>query len=470
MLRKSSLFVCVLAFSAIGVGVASANPYYLVDLAPLGADTVSAAYAINSVSGSPVTVGFSQTSGANRSPVVWNSHGVATSLLPMIPGASAGSGNMADAIDANGDIAGQTLFGGVQSAFYLPSGGTGTILPLLSGGTGPSSAAGVNSGGMVVGYTCLGSYYTGEISHSWVPCPHAFVWSASTGMVDLGEGDASTGVPTYATAISADGNTIIGDYGAAVGQQGRAVKWTKSGSTWTQSFLDPGSIYPQSVALAINNNGDIVGSHFPVGDPPPPNQYALLVKHDGTVVDLGDIGLQGAYARGINDSGVVVGYDWYNSFINYTASPGGNVALSTLISPVSGAGWTFSPYPGTSYAMGIDNNGEIAGRATSPTGTTHGYLLVPALPGDANEDAKVDINDLTKVLASYNGTGKLWGDGDFNNDGKVDINDLTIVLAHYNQTYASSAAGMAAVPEPSTVLLAVGGLMGLLAYAWRKQK
>ena len=67
----------------------------------------------------------------------------------------------------------------------------------------------------------------------------------------------------------------------------------------------------------------------------------------------------------------------------------------------------------------------------------------------------MDINDLTKVLTSYNhSTGMSWGTGDFNNDGKVDINDLTIVLAHYNQSVGSSGAGnLSAVPEPSSLAL-----------------
>ena len=64
-------------------------------------------------------------------------------------------------------------------------------------------------------------------------------------------------------------------------------------------------------------------------------------------------------------------------------------------------------------------------------------ILKATLPGDANLDGKVDINDLTIVLASYNQTRMSWNTGDFNNDGKVDINDLTIVLTHYNQSYGS---------------------------------
>ena len=58
------------------------------------------------------------------------------------------------------------------------------------------------------------------------------------------------------------------------------------------------------------------------------------------------------------------------------------------------------------------------------------------LSGDANLDGKVDINDLTIVLANYGQTGKTWTTGDFNGDGTVDINDLTIVLTNYGKTSA----------------------------------
>ena len=83
-------------------------------------------------------------------------------------------------------------------------------------------------------------------------------------------------------------------------------------------------------------------------------------------------------------------------------------------------------------------------------------LLTPTISGDANLDGKVDINDLTIVLANYGKTsGVSWATGDFNGDAKVDINDLTIVLANYGQTQDQRppAAGLAAVPEPTTLVL-----------------
>jgi hypothetical protein len=123
-----------------------------------------------------------------------------------------------------------------------------------------------------------------------------------------------------------------------------------------------------------------------------------------------------------------------------------------------GAGWLSvfdTVWPGTATVAG-----------------SYGVQLapVPPLPGDANGDGKVDINDLTIVLAHYGRSGMIWSQGEFTGDGTVDINDLTIVLAHYGQSQGASAAGTAAVPEPSClVLLGIGGA-GLLASLWRKRR
>ena len=67
-------------------------------------------------------------------------------------------------------------------------------------------------------------------------------------------------------------------------------------------------------------------------------------------------------------------------------------------------------------------------------GTPETCILTPALPGDANLDGRVDVNDLTIVLSNYGRTGMTWSQGEFTGDGKVDVNDLTIVLSNYGKT------------------------------------
>ena len=81
---------------------------------------------------------------------------------------------------------------------------------------------------------------------------------------------------------------------------------------------------------------------------------------------------------------------------------------------------------------------------------------------------------------------QLWAQGDFNGDGVVDIQDLAILAANYRHSLASdvvpaydgldaaaiellSLAGVTVVAEPGTLMLLVVGLVGLLAYAWRRR-
>jgi hypothetical protein len=103
------------------------------------------------------------------------------------------------------------------------------------------------------------------------------------------------------------------------------------------------------------------------------------------------------------------------------------------------------------------------------TSSEYAIAGTPLMPGDANRDGRVDINDLTIVLSNFGKTGVTWSQGDFTGDGTVDINDLTIVLSNFGKTAALSAAGMAAVPEPGAIALLLAGAIGLLACAWRRR-
>ena len=87
--------------------------------------------------------------------------------------------------------------------------------------------------------------------------------------------------------------------------------------------------------------------------------------------------------------------------------------------------------------------------ATALNGCSYALTDLAALPGDANRDGRVDINDLTIVLANFGQTaGMTSGLGDFNGDGAVDVNDLTIVLTNFGQTAGASARTLPPYPSP----------------------
>jgi len=135
----------------------------------------------------------------------------------------------------------------------------------------------------------------------------------------------------------------------------------------------------------------------------------------------------------------------------------------TFTSATTGAGISF-------VQMVDDGNGgwKLGSQSAFLRGTFTTVGLVAPFPGDANGDGTVNIADLSVVLTNYDKTGMDWRQGDFNGDGTVNISDLSNVLTNYDKTAASSAAGIKAVPEPSALLLAALGLVGLWAYAWRK--
>ena len=180
------------------------------------------------------------------------------------------------------------------------------------------------------------------------------------------------------------------------------------------------------------------------------NHHAVEFS-DGAIVSLGSLGRGGSAsdaAEGVNDSGVIVGTSALTSGAFHAFiwdSTDGMRDVNTVFANEIPAGWTLTS------ATGIDNNGDIVGYGTNGT-YNEGFLLTATLPGDANGDGKVDINDLTIVLSHYGQTGMSWGQGEFTGDGTVDINDLTIVLAHYGQSLGASGAGnLSDVPEPSTL-------------------
>ena len=84
----------------------------------------------------------------------------------------------------------------------------------------------------------------------------------------------------------------------------------------------------------------------------------------------------------------------------------------------------------------------------------------PSEPGDANRDGTVDDIDASIVAAHWRmPSGATWRDGDFNGDFRVDDRDAAILAAHWSPTGES-----AETPEPSSAVLLVGLLLGMVMF------
>jgi hypothetical protein len=121
------------------------------------------------------------------------------------------------------------------------------------------------------------------------------------------------------------------------------------------------------------------------------------------------------------------------------------------------------------FTQGVDNV------STLPAGST---LVKFTYAGDANLDGSVNTLDLSSIVGSVvfqNNGGTVadtYKNGDFNFDGSINTLDLSLVVGQVvfqnnNGPYAAlalSSGDIAAVPEPSTIVLLLFGLASCVAF------
>jgi probable HAF family extracellular repeat protein len=218
------------------------------------------------------------TGGAPAVAVVWERGG--PRVLP-----SSGVYTEATGINAAGDIIGTSLLAGGGSRALLWR--KDAVLDLGTVGGLWNSANGINARGQVVG--CSGT--AGGATH-------AFLWDRGV-LTDLGTLPGHTS--SCATAINARGQVVGWSEGAG---SMRPFLWDRG--VMTDLGTLGGSYYNQ--AWAINDRGQVVGQSRTAGASVFDFEDHAFLWENGVMIDLGTLGGTRSVARGISDSGQIVGY------------------------------------------------------------------------------------------------------------------------------------------------------------------
>ena len=286
------------------------------------------------------------------------------------------------------------------------------ILPGLPGGDGSSAAYAVSNARQVAGvaYTAVGD--------------HAFLWSAATGMEDLGA------LPDPIEGVSVGYG--INDRREVVGSSGpdsRAFLWSASTGMRTLGPVQPNG--PNAlVAWGTNDRGDVVGEMGNANAMFGEGNHAFLWSETGGVRDLGDLpgGSDHSTAFAINASRQVVGS---------TSVPNGvHPFLWSVSTGMQDLGTLpDSPQVAIGQANDINNAGQVVGTVTAGASEEpHGFIWSAStgmkdlgVLSDGGYSYAYGINAAGEVVGQSGGPGTryavLW-------DIQTGIVDLNTVVDH----------------------------------------
>ncbi|HKW48713.1 MAG TPA: hypothetical protein VJN70_14790 [Gemmatimonadaceae bacterium] len=249
-----------------------------------------------------------------------------------------------------------------------------TTTDLGAASFGSSSATSINNLGNVVGSLGSGSD------------THAFFWTATSGMTDLG--------PNLTASAINDGNQVALTQ-VNVPSGGHAVRWSQSAGMQDLGVLKGGQI---SAAFGINNAGDVVGQSDAGGSNMP---HAFLWTDRDGMRDLnvlsGDVG---SFANSINDLGQVVGESFSNGngycdyYYDYCSQRGFLWTAAQGLTDIS-RGST------NNNALAINDSGQVVGVSN------YGAFL---LKGSAFQQLTTSLVGATSSAFAINSSGLVVGE------------------------------------------------------------
>lgn len=284
------------------------------------------------------------------------------------------------AVNASGQVVGFASFDGTTVHAAIYSDGQLTDLGTLGGDH--SQAVAINSSGDAVGHSTLANGLT-----------HATLWSNGQ-VIDLGT--LPGGATSYATGIN-DAGQITGwsdtlEPGTSFPRPDHAFIYANGQMTDLGNISATGQFGNYSVGNAINASGEVTG--WSVTDEF--ETHAFLYS-GGQMMDLGTLGGSESRGRALNNLGEVVGW-------SYTPNDAAAHAFLMSGGPMMDLGTVSGS--NNSYAVGINDAGEVVGNSTATAGSGPFLSLAGGVPVNLNGY----IDTFLQVLYSAKG---------INHDGQI---------------------------------------------------